>query len=145
MATPLLWTQYDEIYRSRDQHYFEDSANVYWTTHPNPFAPPTISETSKGLFCGANTFHCSLSDTVLVAFQNQFGLTLYNKKVVSKLAPFFNLCFWIAGSQISPLELPESYYHTNSLQKIYLVLIVNGRKKCYKEITISDKRYYWIR
>ncbi len=150
-----LYSQSHEEYRLKDQYYYEDSTNVFWIGVPNPFAPPTvIGNYSKGRYCGNYTFHCDLSDTVMVAFQNETDSTLYSAKIISKNPPFFSLCLWIAGSLIESNKLPKNYYQTNGNEKIKIVLIVKGKRKCYLEALIGDKdplaeiseykKYYWF-
>ena len=140
-----IFSQSDEEYRLKDQFYYEDSTNVYWISTPNPFAPPTIiDDYTKGLYCGDYTFHCDLSDTVIASFQNYAGSTLYSAKVISTNPPFFSLCLWIAGSRIISNELPNAYYRANGNEKLNLVLIVNGHRKCYRKISMTDKKYYWL-
>ncbi len=141
----LIFSQIREEYRHQNQFYIQDSANVYWTHIGNPFSPPTIiNEKMKGLFCGSNTFYCDLSDSVLVAIKNEKDSILYSQYVYTKNPPNFHFCTWIAGSQIDRNELPKSYYQFDDIQKIKIVLMIDGNDKCYQKWTIKDKRYYWI-
>ena len=127
------------------QHYVEDSARVFWTWYPNPFSPSSNTNTTKILSCYEFTFYCDLSDTVLIAIQNESDSILYNWKVTSKTSPYFSPCFWIAGSQFDYNQLPENYYHSNGIDKVYIGLIVNGRKKCFKDLGIINDIYYWLK
>ncbi|MEJ2614418.1 MAG: hypothetical protein P8Z35_05645 [Ignavibacteriaceae bacterium] len=140
----FIFPQTNDKNRSPNQKYIDDSTNVFWTIYPNPFSPPLITDTSKGLFCGEYGFYCALSDTVFVAFQNQRDSIVYSKEVISR-SPDFSFCLWIAGSQINHKELPKKYFQCDGKEKIKLFLIINGSKKCYREIYILNKRYYWIR
>ena len=126
------------------QHFIEDSTNVFWTFYPNPFSPPNITDTSKGLMCGQYTFYCSISDTVLLAFQNEKDSIVYTKELYSPSSDF-GICLWIAGPKINQNELPKEYFQSNEKEKIKLILIVNGHKKCYREMYTVNRKYYWIR
>ncbi len=140
-----ILSQTKEKIRYPHQHYIEDSTNVFWTWYPNPFSPVNITDTSKLLSCYEYTFYCDLSDTVLFAFQNKSDSILYSWKVTSKTYPYFTPCFWIAGSQFDHRQLPADYYHSNSAENVFISLIVNGRKKCFKEIGTANDFYYWLR
>lgn len=154
MCSSSSFSQIKEVNRYPNQIYIEDSANVFWTHYPNPFSPPTIIEpidydTVKTLNCYSpstllSTFYCDLSDTVLVAIQNESDSILYSAKVSSKSPPYFRYCVWVAGSLINHNELPNYYFQGSCKERLYIVLIVKGRKKCYKEIVISDNKYYWL-
>ena len=91
------------------QHFIEDSTNVFWKFYPNPFSPPNITDTSKGLMCGQYTFYCSISDTVLLAFQNEKDSIVYTKELYSPSSDF-GICLWIAGPKINQNELPQEYF-----------------------------------
>ncbi len=150
MCSSSIFSQLKEGNRYPNQIYIEDSASVFWTIYSNPFSPPTIIEpidydTAKTLDCySSSTFYCELSDTVLVAFQNESDSIYYSKYIISKQPPYFTYCFWVAGSKINPNKLPEKYFHCSEGQKFKIVLIVNSRKKCFKEFRSSNK-YIWIR
>ncbi|GMU97048.1 MAG: hypothetical protein AMXMBFR50_25630 [Ignavibacterium album] len=140
-----ILSQIKQEHRHPEQFYIEDSAKVYWTAYPNPFCPPTITEKTKGLFCGFDTFYCELSDSVLVAIKNEKDSIVYSEYIFSKRPPYFSYCVWVAGSEIDKNELPDSYYHFEEKQNIKIVLIVDGKEKCYRKGVISDKRYYWFK
>ena len=86
------FSQLKNANRYPNQFYIEDSIHVCFTCYPNPFSPPTITDSTKGLFCGTNTFYCDISDTVLVIYQNIADSVVYCKKVISKSPPEFSYC-----------------------------------------------------
>jgi hypothetical protein len=139
-----VFTQSKKEIRFPHQHYIEDSTDVFWTWYPNPFSPPTITDSTKRLFCGQYSFYCDISDTVLIAFQNEVDSIVYSVKIIAKVPQYFSFCTWIAGSLFTPKELPKFYFRGKGADMLKLVLIVDGRKKCYTKFSISDKRYYWI-
>lgn len=149
IIVPLsFYAQANEKIRFPNQHYVEDSTTVFWTWYPNPFSPPTVIvpidyDTVKSKNCISPTFYCELSDTVLVAFQNESDSIYYNKYIVSKIPPYFKFCLWVAGSKTDYNELPEKYFYCKEGEKFRIFLIVGDRKKCYKEFENLNK-YIWI-
>jgi len=142
ISSSSIYSQVKEINRYPNQIYIEDSTNIFWTQYPYPFSPPTIIEpidfdTVKTLNCYSpstflSTFYCDLSDTVLVAIQNESDSILYSAKVVSKSPPHFHYCVWVAGSLINHNELPIYYFQGSGKERLFISLIVKGRKKCFK-------------
>ena len=128
------------------QFYFEDSVHVFWTRYPNPFSPPGVSETSKGLMCGDWSFYCDLSDTVTVAFLGEKDSIVYEATIQSRKPPYFGFCYWLAGPRIDPYNLPAQYIRGRSGEHFKLLLIVQGRKKCLREsrMYIPKDWYCWI-
>ncbi len=138
------FSQKYEKYRHHNQFYFEDSTHVFWTWLPNPFSPPTITDSSKGLYCGDFTFYCDLSDTVLITFVQNNDSIVYYKPIVSSCPPHFGLCFWYGGPNLNPSELPDQYYRNVTDKKLKLLIIVNGRKKCMRDYSFKKDWYFWL-
>jgi hypothetical protein len=128
------------------QSYCEDSAHVFWTWYPNPFSPPTINDTSKGMICGGLTFYCDLSDTVTIALLNTNDSVVYEAPVRLSSPPHFSLCYWLAGPKVDIQGLPSHYFRSDSQQKYRLLLVVHGRRKCVTEygIFLPANWYCWI-
>jgi len=135
---------HDEL-RVGYQTYIEDSAHVYFTDYPSPIAPPTVRDDEMGYVCYlGKSFHCDLSNSVLVAFVNEKDSILYSALVKSKNPPSFTYCCWLAGPRIGKEILPKKYFRGDGRSKIKLFLIVRGRRKCSVEATFADGWYYWI-
>ena len=128
------------------QRYWEDSVHVFWTWYPNPFSPPTLKDTSKGMMCGGLTFYCDLSETVTVAFLTESDSLAYEASIVSRKPPYFDLCYWLAGPRIDPRHLPARKIRGRSRDQFKLLLTVRGRKKCVRHygITVPKDWYCWI-
>ena len=137
---------YSNQHHSRGQKYIEDSAHVYWDDWPNPFSPPTVRDSTKGLMCGDLSFYCDLSDSVEVAVVTKHDSILYRTTVTSDKPPYFSLCYWMAGPKINPQSLPASYFKAPSKGNLKLVLIVGGRWKNIRGFHLNGSRgwYYWI-
>jgi hypothetical protein len=133
-------------HRYPSQFYFEDSIHVFWDQYPNPFSPPGIRDTDKGLVCGDLPFYCDLSDTVTVAFLGEKDSIVYEASIQSRKPPSFSFCYWLAGPRIDPQHLPAQYIRGRSGENFKLLLIVQGRKKCLREsrICIPKDWYCWI-
>jgi hypothetical protein len=138
---------YSNEHRIPGQTYIEDSAHVYWDSWPNPFSPPTITDTGKGLMCGTLTFYCDLSDSVEVAVVTERDSVVYSTTVFSPKPPYFDLCYWVAGPKIDRQSLPSSYFRAPSDITLRLVLVVGGRWKNSRVFFRGGGRrdwYYWI-
>lgn len=133
-------------HRYRFQTYFNDSSHVFWTSYPNPFSPPTVRDTGKGLICGNLTFYCDLSDSVEVALVAEDDSIVYQTIVKSQTPPYFSLCYWVAGEKAQIRSMPSRYYKSGKDGRLKALLIVNGKKKSMHEIGIPvrNNRYYWI-
>jgi hypothetical protein len=155
--TPLLVTtliflvssvqsQVQPQHRYPKQRHFEDSARVFWTSYPNPFSPPTVKDTTKGLIYGDLTFYCDLSDSVEVAFVTKNDSIVHRATIRTAKPPYFSVGYWVAGENIRQASLPPSYFKPNRDEHLRLVLIVGGRWKTIRElgIPVQRGRYYWI-
>lgn len=138
------YSQVKDIYRYPYQQYFEDSTHVYWTWYPDPFAPPTLTDSTKGSYCGQFSFDCDLSDTVLVTIQNEIDSLVYCLKVISKLPPHFSLCIWVAGKYFDSNYLPNFYFRSDHEERYTLALNVKGHKKCSRQFGVLPDNYYWF-
>ena len=124
---------------------FEDSSRVFWTWYPNPFCPPTVGDTGRGLICGGLTFYCDLSDSVGVAFVEKNDSIVYTATVKTATPPHFSLCYWLAGPHVRTQSLPARYFRSNSDEQLKLLLIVHGRRKSLlKGPPIQRGWYYWM-
>ena len=136
--------------RFLSQTYFGDSSHVFWTWYPNPFSPATIipgrTENRKVSYCGDLSFYCDLSDSVTVVAYDQTDSAVYSIQVVSKIPPNFSLCYWLAGSQISPTQLPRSYVRGDSLSINKLMLVVSGKNKALRSyhVYVPEGWYFWM-
>ncbi len=132
-------------HRIRGQKYIEDSAHVYWDNYPNPFSPPTVRDTGKGLMCGELGFYCDLSDSVEVTFLQSNDSIVYQTMVIQS-RPSFALCYWMAGPKIDHRSLPTRYFRAPSNEQIKIFLSVGGRKKNLRKAGFQVQKgwYYWI-
>ncbi len=131
------------------QVYYEDSAHVFFKDGPNPFCPPTVRDTGKGLICGGGRFYqfyCDLSGRVTVAFINAQDSIIYSANVRSTNLPHFTFCFWLAGPGVRKELLPAKYFRSDVDVKIRELIIVRGRKKCKMDLDFFVQKgyYYWI-
>ena len=128
------------------QSYIEDSAHVFWTWYPNPFSPPSIRDTGKGMICGGLSFYCDLSETVTVAFLKEKDSVVYEATIRLLQPPHFSLCYWLAGPQVDLHRLPSYYMRSDSSQEYRLLLLVHGRGKCVRESGIFVPQHWccWI-
>jgi len=133
-------------HRDPNQKYFDDTTHIFWTSYPNPFSPPTVRDTGKGLVCGNLTFYCDLSDSVEVAFVTEDDSIVYQTTVTSQMPPYFSLSHWVAGEKVRIQSIPSHYYKSSKDGHIKALLILDGQKKSIQEIGISVKngRHYWL-
>ena len=129
---------------TKGEIHIEDSTHIHWTHYPNLFSPPTITSSSKGLYCGLLSFYCDLTDTVTVAIVNQTDSILYKEQVTSRIPPHFSLCFWLAGSEYDTKKLPENYYRPDENIQSKLVVYVKNRPKCSRNFSVKENQYFWL-
>jgi hypothetical protein len=144
----ISWSQEKEYngYRPTDQFYLEDSTRVFWTSYPNPFSPPTVLDSTKGMLCGGLTFFCNLSDTVEVALIGECDSILCVAKFVSNTPPWFSICWWRAGPRLERNQLPKTYFRGNADTKLGILLLIDGRRKNFRRdvIHVSNGWYCWL-
>lgn len=146
----ICWAQNNQTpvgeNRLPGQKYLEDSVHVFWDSYPNPFSPPGVRDTGKGLICGYYTFYCDLSDTVGIAFVTKIDSVVYQSTLTSPTKHNYSLCYWEAGPKIQVQSLPTNYFLASSDEDLGVLLIVDGRKKNIREgaLPVRDGWYYWI-
>jgi hypothetical protein len=118
-------------HRRRYQVYFEDSTHVFWTSWPNPFSPPAVTRTTKGLMCGQVTFYCDLTDSVQVAIVDGDTSDIVTEVTVTPDSGHdFSVCYWVAGPLFQQGQLPSNCFKRKTKYPLSWLLFVNGRKKC---------------
>jgi hypothetical protein len=139
-------SQESKQHRYPKQTYVEDSARVYWDSYPNPFSPPTVTDTGRGLIKGELTFRCDISDSVEIAFITKNDSIVHKATVHSSKPPYFSVGYWVAGPNARQQSLPTSYFKPSSDSYLRLVIIVEGRWKSIRERGISVRKgwHYWI-
>ena len=139
-------TQVRGVPRFPYQPHFEDSAHVFFTAYPNPFSPPTVRDTGKGLICGGGQFYCDLSESARIAFVDENDSTVYTTTVKSSTPPQFSFCYWLAGPRVRKELLPSKYIRSDVDMELKTLIIVRGRRKCLAEhgMFIQKGWYYWI-
>ena len=107
---------------------------------------PGRTENRKASYCGDLSFYCDLSDTATVVAFDEKDSALYSIQLKSRIPPNFSLCYWLAGSQISPTQLPTHYIRGDSIRIDKLMLVVSGRKKALRNYQIHVPRgwYFWL-
>jgi hypothetical protein len=130
-------------HRRRFQIYYEDSTNVYWTSWPNPFSPPTVTRTTKGLICGYLTFFCDLTDSVQVAIVDGDTSDIVNEATATPDSGHdFSVCYWVAGPLFPRDQLPPDCFKRKDKYPLSVLLIVNGRQKCLT-VGVGDLPQGW--
>ncbi|MBS4028170.1 MAG: hypothetical protein KGZ58_05960 [Ignavibacteriales bacterium] len=139
-------SQLSKQHRYFKQTYLEDSVHVYWNEFPNPFSPPTVTNTNKGFIRGDITFYCDISDSVEVALITKKDSIVHKTTLKSSKPPYFSAGYWVAGANISQQSLPTSYFQPSSDGYLRWVIIVGGRWKSIRERGIEVRKgwHYWI-
>jgi hypothetical protein len=135
--------------RHPNQKYIEDSIHVYFInlydpSYPDPFSPPTVSDSGKGIICGGGFFYCDLSESALLAFVNDNDSIIYSAIVRSSKPPDFSFCYWKAGPRAKTTLLPREFYRSKLTGKVKVVLSIAGRRKCLSEFAVEKGWSYWI-
>jgi hypothetical protein len=127
------------------QSYIEDSTHVFWTSYPNPFSPPTVSDSGMARIHGL-TFYCDISDTVTVSLLGGRGSVLYEASVESQGSPHFTMTYWPAGPRAPSHKLPAHFFRADSAATFGLLLSVGGHRKCSRQkgIDLLKGWYCWI-
>jgi hypothetical protein len=128
------------------QTFLEDSGHVFWTSYPNPFSPPTITETTMGMVYSGFSFYCDLSDTVTVGLLGERDSILYAADMISVGSPHFMLAYCFAGSRFPVDQLPHRYFRSGSGRQYKVLLSVRGRPKCIRAygIYVPKDWYCWL-
>jgi hypothetical protein len=146
--TFIVTAQSQDMQKNRypNQVYFEDSTHIFWTWYPNPFSPPTLKDTGKGLVYGDFTFYCDFTDSVDVALVTKNDSVVHHAYLKTARPPYFFVGLWVAGPMVTEQSLPASYYKPNADEYLRPVLIVGGRWKSLRALGIPVKRgwHYWI-